>query len=132
MKKSSLEIYALAVCFFTVACFVITLGLAAWHVVELAAPKFTIAANDYEHHQSDEAYRDWLVSTHSGSEKTPYVPPEGAALTAAKEKSLAEVVDSQRRRALQDFVQNLFFLFIYVVVFAVHWRIAAHARRNVA
>jgi len=54
------------------------------------------------------------------------------ALTAARAKSLAEVLYSQRRRALQDLVQNLFILVINAAVFAVHWRIAAHARRSVA
>src|SRR4051812_25820249 len=125
MKKSILEIYALAVCFFTVACFVIVLGLAAWHMFEVAAPRFTITGQDYEHHQSDDSYRDWLISSHSSSDKPPYSAPQGAALTAAREKSLAEVLHSQRRRGLQDLVQNLFFLVIDVLVFAVHWRIAA-------
>ena len=109
MKRNVLEIYALAVCFFTVAFFIVTLGLAAWHVVELAVPKFTMAANIYQHHQSDEAYRDWLITTHSGSEKQSYVPPQGVTLTAAREKSLNEELSNERRRASQDLIKICFF-----------------------
>jgi hypothetical protein len=128
MKKSILEIYALAVCFFNVACFVIVLGFAAWNVVEIAIPKFTISTYDYQHHRSDDAYRELLIITHNA----PYAPPEGNALTAAREKALAEVLSGKRREALQDLIKDLLILSINVVVFAVHWRIAAHARRNVA
>lgn len=132
MKKSILEIYALAVCFFNVACFVIVLGLAAWHVVELSVPKFTINSGDYQQHQSDEAFHDWLVRQRNCGDKTAYVPPEGAALTTAREKSLAQVLFTERRRALQDLIQNLFILCINVVAFAFHWRIAVRARQAVA
>jgi len=42
LKKNLVEIYALAVCFFTVACFVIVAGMTAWNIIELSAPEFTI------------------------------------------------------------------------------------------
>jgi len=144
MKKSVLEIYALAVCFFTVACFVFMMGFAAWYAVELCAPKFTIGASDYQRHKSDDAFRESLISEHSYSgapappsssgaaTPAPYVPPEGASLTAAREKSLQQVLDAERRQALQDLVYTSFFLCIAVLVFAVHWKLAARARQNVA
>lgn len=134
MKKSILEIYAMAVCFFTVACFVIVLGLGAWHVVELSAPKFTIGSQEYQRLESDDAFREWLVSQHTCGDKgaPPYLPPENSALTAAREKSLAQVLQAERRRALQDLVQNFFILCINAVVFAFHWRVAARARQTVA
>src|ERR1700722_1868897 len=105
MKKSILEIYALAVCFFTVACFVFLIGFAAWNIVQLCAPKFTIGQSDYQRHKSDDAFREPLVSEHSygGTPAAPsasappaYFPPEGAALTAAREKSLQQILDVER------------------------------------
>jgi hypothetical protein len=143
MKRSILEIYALAVCFFTVACFVFMVGYAAWYVLEICAPKFTIGAAEYQRHKSDNAFRESLVSQHNydGAPAPPsssapgagtsYVPPEGAALKAAREKSLQQLLDVERRHASQDLVENSFFLCITVVVFAVHWKLAARARQNV-
>lgn len=133
MKKTALEIYALAVCFFTVACFVIVLGLAAWHIVELSAPNFTIRSDDFQRHESDDAFREWLVSQHTCGDRnaTLYVPPEGSALTTARERSLAKILHAERRRALQDLVQNFFILCINAVVFAFHWKVAALVRQNV-
>ena len=58
MNKKILEVYALAVCFFTVACFVIAFGLMLWNFIELWAPEFTVYTRHFECHQSDEAYRD--------------------------------------------------------------------------
>jgi hypothetical protein len=44
VKKTILEIYALAVCFVTVICFVIALGIAAYGIVGIASPNFTISS----------------------------------------------------------------------------------------
>ena len=59
VKKSLLEIYALAVCFVTVVCFVIALGIGLYDLVELAYPEFSLSSYEYERHQSDEAFMRW-------------------------------------------------------------------------
>jgi hypothetical protein len=141
MKKGILEIYALAVCFFTVACLVFLIGFAGWNVVQLCAPKFTIGQSDYQRHKSGDAFRESLVSEHSyaGAPAPPsasappaYVPPEGTALTAAREKSLQQILGDERRRALQELVKTSFFLAIAVLIFVVHWKLAGRARQNAA
>lgn len=43
MKKSLLEFYALAICFVTVVCLVIALGIATYGVVGMANPEFTLS-----------------------------------------------------------------------------------------
>ena len=57
MKKSILEIYALAVCFVALACFVIALGIGVYDLIQIANPVFTINAYEYDRHQSNEAFR---------------------------------------------------------------------------
>jgi hypothetical protein len=131
MKRSWLEIYGLAVCFFTAAYFVFAFGEAAWRVIELSAPEFTLSSHQWERHQSDETFRETLINQRRCNEsKCAYEPPSGAALTAERERSLAVELRSEQRNALQQLVRNLINLFIDVVVFFAHWRIAAHARRN--
>ena len=57
MKKSILEIYALAVCFVALVCFVIALGIGVYDLIQIANPVFTINAYEYNRHQSNEAFR---------------------------------------------------------------------------
>ena len=57
MKKSILEIYALAVCFVALVCFVIALGIGVYDLIQIANPVFTINAYEYDRHQSNEAFR---------------------------------------------------------------------------
>lgn len=89
-KKGLLEIYALAVCFFTLACFVIALGMAVWDIVELSAPEFTISNNHYECHLSDEAYTDCYSNHHKYTrENNPLSFPTGKTLTTKRSTEYA-------------------------------------------
>jgi hypothetical protein len=56
LKKSLLEIYALAVCFATIVCFVISLGVALYKIVEIINPEFTMNSYEYKRYQSNDAY----------------------------------------------------------------------------
>lgn len=131
MKRSILEIYALAVCFFTVACFVIVLGMAVWNFVAISTPEFALNNIVWEQHQSDEAFKARLLLEHRyGSDKNTYTAPEGAALTAARDLSLSRAIASQRHGAIQDLVRNLIILLIDGIVFFIHWKLAARARQS--
>jgi hypothetical protein len=129
--KTTLEIYAMAVCFFTVACFVIFLGRATWNVIALISPEFALPSDNWERHQSDEAFKESLIKAHKcGPKKDTYVPPDGVALTQERERSYARAIRATSRSALQDLVWNLIILLIDVAVFAVHWKIAGRARQS--
>jgi hypothetical protein len=41
MGKSLVEIYALAVCFFAIICFVIALGIGVYDIIELSNPELS-------------------------------------------------------------------------------------------
>ena len=130
MKKTLLEIYALAVCFITVTCFVIVLGMAIWNVVEISAPEFTLETQTYEQHQTDEAFLENLINQYRPEEiQKTYQAPEGEALTTARQASYVSVLRSERRGAMQSFLRNLIILVIDLVVFIVHWKVAANARK---
>ena len=57
MKKSILEMYALAVCFVALVCFVIALGIRSVRPDPNRQPGVTINAYEYNRHQSNEAFR---------------------------------------------------------------------------
>ena len=131
MKKTILEIYALAVCFFTVACFVITLGMAIWDTIELSAPEFTISNHNFECHYSDEAYNDCYSSKHQFTrDDSPKTFPSGQELTEKRQKAYEQILKSEQRQALQGLVQKLIILLIDALVFFAHWRLASSSREN--
>ena len=123
VKKSLLEIYALAVCFVTVVCFVIALGIGVYDLVELAYPEFSLSSYEYERHQSDEAFmRHWA--------KDKKRPAEGE-VTKLREESFRTELRKEQRSAMQSLVQILIVLAIDVVVFFVHWRLAQRGRESI-
>ncbi len=124
VKKSLLEIYALAVCFVTVVCFVIALGIGLYDLVELAYPEFSLSSYEYERHQSDEAFmRHWP--------KDKKRPLEGE-VTKLREESFRTELRKEQRSAMQSLVQILIVLVIDVVLFFVHWRLAQRGRESPA
>jgi hypothetical protein len=129
MKRTALEIYALAVCFFTVACFVIVLGVAIWNVVSIAVPQFTMSNYQWSQFRSDDAYSQRLVNTHGCKQN--YAPPTGQALTEARVKALNDEIASEQHGAVTELVHNLIILLIDVLVFLPHWKLGARARQSV-
>ena len=131
MKKTILEIYALAICFFTVACFVITLGLAIWNVIELTTPEFTVDNYQHKCHQSDEAYKKCFSTQHQSiKEDNPEKFTIGFEPTQKRLTEYEQILESEKRQAQQGIVQKLIILFINLLVFFSHWTLAKRARET--
>lgn len=124
MKKSLLEVYALAVCFVTIVCFAVALGIGLYDLVELGNPEFTLSSYVFERHQSNEAFvRPW-----SKEKKR----PSKEEITKQREESYQIELRKEQRSALQSLVQILIIIVIDVVVFSVHWRLAKRTRESLA
>lgn len=135
MKKTFVEVYGLAVCFFSVACFVIVLGIAIWNIVGAAFPEFTIDSMRYEIHRSDKAF-----SAQRAHPERLYSPDglqargfpandlTGEDLTKARESSWERAVQGERRSSVQSLAKNTIVLLISSFIFWVHWIIAKRAR----
>lgn len=121
MKKTILEIYALAVCFVTVVCAVISFGIGTYDVLEITNPEFTLPAHQFERHQTNEAFftRECNIEIQEKSEDDK---------TQHRLASYERALKAESRDALQSLVKVLIVLAIDVLVFLIHWRIARHAR----
>ncbi|MDR2240704.1 MAG: hypothetical protein LBE33_09700 [Zoogloeaceae bacterium] len=132
MKKTILEIYALAVCFVTVVCFVACLGVASYSVVQIANPNFTMHSYEYNRYQTNDAFwKDCGRYYCSDEEKKRPRPPE-AEVTKQREDAFALALASEQRDGYQTLVKTLIVILIDLVVFAAHWVIARRARVNVS
>ncbi len=99
-----------------------------WDVIELTVPEFTITNHHYECHQTDDAYRDCYSSKSKYTRKeNPMSFPVGAELTKKRQDNYAQIVRSEKRQAVQGIVQKLIVMFIDVIIFFVHWKLAARA-----
>jgi hypothetical protein len=134
MKKTILEIYALAVCFITLMCFVVCLGIASYSLVEITNPSFTMSTSQYQRHQNNDAY--WKnccdLQPYSNTEKIPAVRPSEAELTKQRLESYQFEQNSERREGFQTLVKTLIIMLVDVLTFLVHWFIAKRSRLNVS
>ncbi len=127
MKKSSLEIYALAVCFVALGCLVIALGIGVYDLIQIANPEFTLNAYEYERHQSNQAFRGSpgraLRGIAPGIPVEPRQRPE-EEITQQREESYQAALRSERRRGMQSLIRIVIILVIDVLVFVPHWLLA--------
>ena len=131
MKKSILGIYALAVCFVALGCFVIALGIGVYDLIQIANPEFTINAYEYERHQSNEAFRGSPVRVLRGI--APGIPIEPTdrpeeEVTQQRQESYQAALRSERRRGMQSLIRIAIILMIDVLVFVPHWLLAKSTR----
>lgn len=124
MKKSVLEIYALAVCFMGVVALVISLGIGIFNSVSILFPDFTVDQWQYEQHQSNDKF--WQNHpTRYPPEKNGELgekPPEDE-LTKMRNNSYELVLKNEQRSGAQTLVKSIIFFLISSVVFFIHWRI---------
>ena len=111
--RSFIQLYALAVCFATLMCLVVALGLGIYDVVRIAAPAFTV--QDSMLWRSDEHFLMYYP------DRKDLPPAERAAL---RENYRLEAVETERLGAQQRLAFVAIILVIDAVVYAIHWNIA--------
>ena len=135
MKKSMLEMYALAVCFVTLLCFVIALGIGIYNLIRVVNPEFTLNGYEYERHQSNEAFQSspgielrGLARGLAPARSAEIPEPSDEELTRQREQSYQNVLRAEQRRGTQSLTMVGIVIFIDLLVFAVHWLLARKAR----
>jgi hypothetical protein len=127
MKKSLLELYALAVCFFTVACFAIALGIALYAIVGVVDPSVTLDSYAYAQHQSNDSYWQGCAGPYCARDDKRVRPPE-AELTKQREDSFARALSNERRNEVQSLIKCFIVILVDLIIFLFHWVLARRAR----
>ncbi len=129
MKKTALEIYALAVCFVTVVCFVATLGVGLYSILEIVKPQITLNSWQYERFQSNDAFWQQCGNARFCSEQDKKKErPSEADLTKQREEEYSHALFREQRDGLQTLIKSLIVIVIDIAVFLVHWSLARRAR----
>lgn len=133
MKKTILEIYALAVCFITVACFIVTLGIAMYNIVAVFKPDFTISAMEYSRFQNNDAFWNGCgIGLYCRPEEKKKERPSEAELTKQREEAYGLALANEQRSSMQTLVKCLLVLLVDAIAFAIHWKIGRSARTSAA
>lgn len=127
--KRAVQIYALTVCFFTMACLAITTGLALWNGLKIAVPSLTLSKNEFQAYQSDEAYLEYLSNKYSYKiKKEQYTLPEKHEVTSVRERAYSESIASERHGAIKSLLFQLIIILVDLAVYWFHWRMVRDER----
>ena len=150
-KDRSFRIYLFAVCFVSVVCAAITLGMGVYSGVKIIAPELTLNTHIYNAHQSlDNFRRSHYFATQSqpqfflAGEAMALAAPmpigrhRSAALDRAgidapemsdeeveqrRERSYASAISNHQRTAMQELIRLVIVLVISGALFFAHWRL---------
>lgn len=137
MKKTLLEIYALATCFGAIVCFAISLGIGMYGMIGIVDPEITLDSWKYSQHQTNDA---WWESKNSSAfpppafspqveiEDTTVVRPAEDEFTRQRLESYSQVLKIEKRDNKQSVLRISIILFVCAILFIIHWRIAKNAR----
>lgn len=119
MKKTVIEIYAVAVCFISVVSLSLTVTIGLYDLLEWGAPEFTLIAYQQQRLESDESYLRHLREIDHPDQEL-----DAAALTRARESEYASALRAERRDAKQSLVRMLFAVVVLSAVLIFHWLLA--------
>jgi hypothetical protein len=132
MKKSLLEIYALAVCFIAALVVLTSVVMDADHVLALAAPDLMM--DTFTHRQT--ADNDSYFQMHRGefNPQTKSFPPRPSEDTLTAKRLAAKTVanSEEQRLALQGLLKDIIVTLVAAGFFVVHWIIAKQQRERTA
>ncbi|MBS0358374.1 MAG: hypothetical protein JSS53_03770 [Proteobacteria bacterium] len=124
MKKSILEIYALAVCFVVIICFSVTLGRGIYDVIQIVNPSFTLSSWEYQRYQSNENF----CTNAAINKKANCASPNNIETTKMREAAYAIALKGEQRTGFQGLVTSLIVLLVSILIFIPHWMIARKSR----
>ncbi|MFH1369129.1 MAG: hypothetical protein ABII64_08385 [Elusimicrobiota bacterium] len=121
MKRKTVEIYALVVCFTAICAFMVSLGIGTYGLVKVVKPSLTINAWTYKMFQDNQSFRDQKLHESTNKDKKPLSEEK---VTAMRLSGWASELGAERRKGFQNFVQCAIFVVIAIVVFLFHWKLA--------
>ncbi|EMF07328.1 hypothetical protein [Serratia marcescens] len=131
--KSKIAIYALGVCFLSVATFMCSFGSLGYAAIKIVRPGWTISPIEYAKLQSNDAYLRGQHTSPSGTDtasKNSDVSDQKLTKEELTEKRTAELRDvliREKHEGMQTLLQSLIYSLLAVIMFVAHVLIV---RRN--
>jgi hypothetical protein len=116
MKKTLLEIYALAACFALMIFLVVSIPMCLFEILRIIAPSATVSAYTQERSASNERF---LESWPQGR-----AVPEPSALPRLRQEAFNLALRSEQHDGVVAFLRSLMYVIVTGSVFALHWQLA--------
>jgi hypothetical protein len=130
MKKTVFEIYSSLVCFVTIICCSVWLGIGLYSLAGIFEPEITMDSWRYQRHQSNQYFQPLLGE--------PIILEPPSAIEVIKPESMNNLSDneiskkrlesyqldlqSEVRKNQQELIKSLIAVFICLPLFFLHWR----------
>ena len=121
MKKTILEIYALAICLIVVIWSVISINSVLHSLFGIVKPEFTMSKREFDRYQTNDAYALFYRE-----KEAPRLPE--AELTKKREEAYPIAIKSEQRESYKNLNKELITLLLNGFLFLIHWRLARKAR----
>lgn len=131
MKKTVFEIYSSLVCFVTIICCSVWLGMGLYSLVGVVKPEITLDDWAYQMHQSNQQFQKpvlgepFLLGPPGAEKANKPEPIEHLSDKQITEKRLASYqveLQSEVRKHQQELIKSLIAVFICLPLFFIHWR----------
>ena len=126
--KSKLEIYALSVCFASVICLVISVGIGGYSLVQIITPELTIRSYNYNQFLTNDVF--WKSVKSCSNKEKERKRPRNEVLTKQRLEAYSIELKSEKREGLQTLIRCIIFVLVSCVTIAIHWKIALRSRAN--
>ncbi len=124
MKKTILEIYALAICFISIIFLLINISEGVYNVIGIFNPELTMPSYKYEYLQSNERYRNHCCNSKGDGKKN----KSDEEITKLRMENYNIELRSESRSKMQSLIRNIIYIFLSGIVLVIHWRISKSAR----
>ena len=131
IKKTVLEIYALAVCFVIVICITIAGGTGIYKMVGFLNPEFTIPSFEITKHATNDNYWKAISVDYDcdkGTVRKDMQKPNEETLAKQRQESYAIALNNEKRDSAQEIVKTIIFLFVCILIFIPHWYLGRKER----
>jgi len=123
MKKTILEIYALAICFVAIIFLIINISDGVYNIIGMVNPDLTMSSFTYDPLQSNERYREKCCEDDK-SKKT------NEEIARLREEAYKIELRSEARDSLQKAIKNLIYVLLSGIVLFGHWKLSRSARES--
>jgi hypothetical protein len=127
MKKTILEVYALAVCLFAVIVITITSSILIYNIVGVLSPKLTMSGYKYEKYQNNENFK-----SKNGISKDDAKSLSEDEITSKRETAYVQEIRAEKRGNFQTILNSAIYLLVSSVILLIHWKISKQSRETAA
>ncbi|MXX99167.1 MAG: hypothetical protein F4Y58_04565 [Gammaproteobacteria bacterium] len=128
VKRTFLELYALAVCFINILIGSIAVGIIIYGAVSVISPELTLSSWEYSKYQSNDEFIASRPDTENFSDKFKNMSVQ--EISRERDVAYRLALKAEQRDGMQSIIRFFIVLLIQIILFIVHWRLAQRQRSS--